>query len=174
VLVLSGRASASWIEGLPSGSLGIAGIDGWRPEGLESIEGPLAGIIRRIESTVLHFSLDSSVIRRDQQDLLDPLISAIHELHSKAAAVGRYPVVLITGHTDRSGAESLNLNLSRARAANVEAALISGGVDLRILHIRGAGVSQPIRPEKTPADRAVNRRVSFKVQLMDSTPEAGS
>lgn len=70
--------------------------------------------------------------------------------------------IRIAGHTDSDGSDALNLDLSRRRAANVKAMLAGEfGIDAARMEAEGAGESQPLAPNDTPAGKAKNRRVEF-------------
>ncbi len=69
----------------------------------------------------------------------------------------------ISGHTDSTGSESLNLSLSRERAGSVAAYLTGKGIRADRVEIRGYGSSQPIDTNETAEGRARNRRVEFKI-----------
>ena len=73
---------------------------------------------------------------------------------------------LIEGHTDNSGSELLNLELSQRRAELVRAALVGRGVESARITAVGLGEDQPLVPNDTPAGRSQNRRV--EVILPDS------
>lgn len=84
-------------------------------------------------------------------------------LDKVVAAMSRYPrpVIEIGGHTDSSGDDQYNLDLSQRRAESVVAYIASAGVDeTRLLPI-GFGETQPIAEEGTDAARRQNRRVEF-------------
>jgi OOP family OmpA-OmpF porin len=67
----------------------------------------------------------------------------------------------VQGHTDNVGADAYNMNLSQARADAVRAYLVSHGVAASRLISKGYGFHQPLVPNDTPANRALNRRVQF-------------
>ncbi|HNW56572.1 MAG TPA: OmpA family protein [Bacteroidales bacterium] len=70
--------------------------------------------------------------------------------------------VKIVGHTDSDGADAANLDLSKRRGASVKNELVkSFGIDAARLESDGMGESQPIAPNDTPANKALNRRVEF-------------
>ena len=71
---------------------------------------------------------------------------------------------MIEGHTDSDGGANTNLALSQARAEAVEQALIDRGVDGDVLDPVGFGETQPIAPNDTDANKALNRRVTFSAQ----------
>lgn len=70
--------------------------------------------------------------------------------------------IMIVGHTDADGSEAANLDLSKRRAAAVKDALAKTfGIDAARMETDGKGESQPVAPNDTPANKALNRRVEF-------------
>ena len=69
---------------------------------------------------------------------------------------------LVEGHTDSKGSDKYNMDLSKRRAASVEAYLVSKGVPSSILKSIGFGESLPITTNDTDEGRARNRRVELK------------
>jgi outer membrane protein OmpA-like peptidoglycan-associated protein len=72
--------------------------------------------------------------------------------------------VEISGHTDSDGDRVHNLDLSRGRAESVRNYLVDKGIaDSRLL-TRGAGPDEPIAPNDSKKNKALNRRIEFKLQ----------
>jgi len=70
--------------------------------------------------------------------------------------------VILIGHTDNTGSNSINQPLSRDRANAVAEYLISRGISRdRIQEVSGAGDSTPIATNNTSTGRATNRRVQI-------------
>ena len=70
--------------------------------------------------------------------------------------------VKIVGHTDSDGADPANLDLSKRRGASVKSELVKNfGVDASRLESDGLGETQPVAPNDTPVNKALNRRVEF-------------
>ena len=68
----------------------------------------------------------------------------------------------IEGHTDATGGDAHNLDLSKRRAEAVKTVLVSQfGIGADRLTTMGLGASKPIDTNDTPAGRAQNRRVEF-------------
>ena len=86
-------------------------------------------------------------------------------LTAVAADLQKYPRLRIElqGHTDSSGSDAYNLNLSQERAAAVRAHLIESGVPAEQLVARGYGETMPIDSNTTADGRAHNRRVVMSV-----------
>jgi outer membrane protein OmpA-like peptidoglycan-associated protein len=69
--------------------------------------------------------------------------------------------ILITGHTDASGSESLNQKLSEARARYVANLFSQAGIPNERLFFQGAGESQPVAANTDNDSKARNRRVEI-------------
>jgi OOP family OmpA-OmpF porin len=67
----------------------------------------------------------------------------------------------VQGHTDNVGSATYNARLSQARADSVRAYLVAHGTDPGRLVSRGYGMSKPLVPNNTAANRGLNRRVQF-------------
>lgn len=72
--------------------------------------------------------------------------------------------VKLLGHTDNEGDAAYNLNLSDKRAKAVGDALIEFGVDAAKIVCIGKGDSQPILPNTTAENKAVNRRTEVQIR----------
>jgi outer membrane protein OmpA-like peptidoglycan-associated protein len=73
----------------------------------------------------------------------------------------------VEGHTDSSGREDANLVLSARRAAAVGDYLISKGLAPERIRTLGQGSRFPMRPNNSPENRALNRRVEVAFFLME-------
>lgn len=69
----------------------------------------------------------------------------------------------IEGHTDSTGSEEFNQNLSQDRALNVKAYLVSKSIMDTRLKTTGLGESQPIVSNNTESNRSLNRRVEIQI-----------
>jgi len=69
----------------------------------------------------------------------------------------------VVGHTDSTGTEKYNLDLSLKRANAVKALLVQKGVSADRVTIDGKGESEPIASNKTRADRAQNRGIEAEL-----------
>jgi outer membrane protein OmpA-like peptidoglycan-associated protein/tetratricopeptide (TPR) repeat protein len=71
--------------------------------------------------------------------------------------------VQISGHTDNSGSDLHNMELSLSRAKAVADYLVSKGIDVKRLTWKGYGASKPVADNSTEEGRALNRRTEFTV-----------
>ncbi len=77
----------------------------------------------------------------------------------------------VQGHTDNVGSATYNQNLSQSRADSVRAYLVAHGTDPARLISKGYGLSKPLVPNSSDANRALNRRVQFiRTEASASTP----
>lgn len=75
--------------------------------------------------------------------------------------------ILIEGHTDSRGSESMNMDLSRRRAEAVSSLLISRGLPAERVTTVGVGPSRPVADNATAEGRANNRRVEIVIQPIE-------
>ncbi len=82
-----------------------------------------------------------------------------------AVVLTQYPQhqILVEGHTDATGSDEFNLQLSRDRASSVRTALVGGGVEAGRISAEGFGESRPVASNDTGAGRQQNRRVEIVI-----------
>jgi outer membrane protein OmpA-like peptidoglycan-associated protein len=72
-------------------------------------------------------------------------------------------VIEISAHTDNVGSARFNKVLSERRAQSVVAYLLENGVPQDRIVAKGYGLSNPMVPNNSDENRALNRRVEFKI-----------
>lgn len=112
------------------------------------------------------FGVDSTVINPTFQ----------HALNNVAQSMSTYPNSLIDvmGHTDSTGSDSHNLDLSRRRAESVANYLSSRGVARARIATVGYGEQYPIADNGTAEGRAINRRVEIRITPITAQDAAGA
>lgn len=87
-------------------------------------------------------------------------------LDKVANVLSRYDrsVVHVIGHTDSTGSESYNQQLSERRAHSVVDYLAAHGVDPHRLRTEGRGETEPRDTNATEAGRQLNRRVEILIK----------
>lgn len=71
--------------------------------------------------------------------------------------------IFITGHTDASGNESWNQQLSVRRASAVSDYMANGGIERDRLRISGVGSAEPVADDSTRYGRSLNRRIEISL-----------
>ncbi len=96
------------------------------------------------------------------------------DLAKLATILNKYPDtdVLIEGHTDSTGSEEYNMELSIRRANSVGGYLTTQQVFGNRLKMMGYGENQPIQPNSTADGRQANRRVEIAVYANDKLKAA--
>ena len=86
-------------------------------------------------------------------------------LDSVATVLNTYPdsTIVVSGHTDTTGNDTINNPLSVNRASSVASYLESQGILASRITSRGYGSKQPIASNATEAGRAQNRRVEIAI-----------
>ena len=110
--------------------------------------------LNEYSKTVL-FDLNKATIRTDSEEALQSIADIMEE----------YPNTIfhIEGHTDSTGSDQYNLQLSKERAASVEEWLQEAGIPANRLTSEGYGESRPIATNSTAAGRQDNRRVEISL-----------
>jgi len=108
----------------------------------------------KFSTTGIYFNTNAATIKPESAGILQEIASVLIENPSLR--------VLIVGHTDSDGEETYNMELSKARAANVKNVLSDHyGVAPSQMLTDGKGELQPVADNSTPAGKAENRRVEF-------------
>lgn len=112
------------------------------------------GIKITFDSGIL-FQTDSATLSATAQENISKL----------ATVLNKYPDtnILVEGHTDSTGSEAYNQQLSERRAAAVANLAKSRNVAPARFTVQGYGMTQPIADNSTEAGRAQNRRVEIAI-----------
>jgi len=109
------------------------------------------------------FGLSGKVLFGSDDDSLNSASSEIVERIGKALLGVGINRVRVDGHTDASGKEAYNEQLSARRAKSVAKVLTTVGMKEENIQLRGLGSSVPVATNTTTAGRTENRRVAIVV-----------
>ena len=112
-------------------------------------------VLVHFDSDVL-FSIDSSMISSASRGALEDVAGVLIEYPKTA--------VVIQGHTDSTGSEAHNQDLSERRAGSVRTFLAGRGVNQERMATIGHGEGAPRASNATVAGRQQNRRVDILLQ----------
>jgi outer membrane protein OmpA-like peptidoglycan-associated protein len=101
------------------------------------------------------FAVDSTTISPSFRAALDEVANSLQKYPSS--------LVDVMGHTDSSGSDAYNLDLSRRRAESVKGYLVMRGVGSARVATIGYGEQYPRADNATEEGRAQNRRVEIRI-----------
>jgi outer membrane protein OmpA-like peptidoglycan-associated protein len=98
---------------------------------------------------------------------------SMDEVTKVADVLVKYPEnrIQVSGHTDSTGSDEYNKQLSLKRADAVAQVLLSRGVKPAQVATAGAGELQPVQSNDTPSGRAANRRVQLHIDVPQSNQQ---
>lgn len=103
----------------------------------------------------IQFAFNSADLKPESYFLLNNLATATQQCPAFK--------VHIAGHTDSSGDDAYNLDLSKRRADAVSDYLVTQGVSIDKLSSAGYGEARPVASNDTPEGQSANRRIEFTV-----------
>jgi OmpA-OmpF porin, OOP family len=106
-------------------------------------------------SRTILFDLNKSSIRSESEETLQAIADIMKEYDNT--------IFHIEGHTDSTGSDSYNEQLSRERAQAVKDFLVEAGIPSNRLTSEGYGESRPIASNNTAKGRQQNRRVEISL-----------
>lgn len=126
---------------------------------------PGATVVREGEGIIVKF--DSGILF--DVDKTDLKAAAKTNLTNLSASLSKNPQtnILIVGHTDNTGSDQHNMDLSIRRAEAVKAYIAAAGVDGSRMSTQGRGESEPIADNTTADGRSQNRRVEIAIVAND-------
>jgi outer membrane protein OmpA-like peptidoglycan-associated protein len=101
----------------------------------------------------IQFEFNRAVIRPVSFKILDEVVDVLKQNPKITLEV--------QGHTDNIGGAVYNQGLSQKRAESVKTYLVQHGIDSSRLTSKGYGLTRPLLPNTSEANRALNRRVQF-------------
>lgn len=164
---LIGYATGSTVAGILIGAAvgGVAGgfIGNYMDKQAAEIERDIQGAkVERVgEGIKITFS-SGILFDVDKANLKDGYKAELTEL---TTILNKYADtnILLAGHTDSTGSDEYNLELSDRRAQSVSNFLVSQNVNSARIATEGFGKSHPIASNDTAEGRALNRRVEVAI-----------
>lgn len=159
-----GNRNAALI-GAGIGALAGGGIGAYMDSQEAELRAQLAGTgvsVTRVGENII-LNMPSNITFPTDQDAVST--SFYPTLNAVAVVLAKFNRTLVDvyGHTDATGDEGYNIDLSQRRALSVATYLNAQGIDSRRFFIQGYGESRPVATNATPEGRALNRRVEIQL-----------
>lgn len=120
------------------------------------------GIQITFDSGIL-FGFDSDDLKDDAKANLRDLKASLEEYEGTD--------VLIVGHTDATGSDGYNQNLSERRAMSAARYLAEQGIPMDRIQVEGLGETEPVADNSTASGRSANRRVEVAIFASEAMQE---
>jgi outer membrane protein OmpA-like peptidoglycan-associated protein len=124
---------------------------------LDCLENLLPVNFNQVARTRINFSTGDYSLGSDEKNQLDLLTLYVKEDPSIKA-------IYIDGHTDNRGRRFSNRELSEQRASQVSSYIQSKGIAGAMITTRYHGERYPVKPNELQRGRAINRRVTVRLE----------
>ena len=168
----AGNTMLGAILGAAIGGAAGAYIGNYMDKQAEEMKRDLAGAkVERIGEGI-KITFDSGLLFDVDKATLKP--ASMENLKKLAGILQKYPDtnILLEGHTDNTGSDEHNLELSRLRAQSVANYLATLQVSSARFTIMGYGEMQPLASNESVDGRQTNRRVDLAVMANDKLKKA--
>ena len=102
------------------------------------------------------FEYGKADLSRNAKQTLNKAVELLNQIPNRT--------LVIQGHTDSSGSEEFNRELSEKRAKSVYDYMIAQGLNIKSVSYNGYGEERPVADNSTKEGRAANRRVEFRIK----------
>lgn len=160
--ILMGKREADEIlAGAGIGAIVGAGVGAYMDKQQEKIARIPGTTVERVDEETLLVHFDNDVLFDVNSSVIDS--SGRSTLEDMAGVLNEYPktAVVVQGHTDSTGSEEHNQQLSERRADSVRAYLAGRGVDAERMAALGYGEGYPVASNDSESGRQQNRRVDI-------------
>lgn len=167
VLTAMGSTSNKWLAFARARALLIPGVSQFNEDRVTNTTMPsLVALKLKIEAKKPRFIVNTIDLSQGQDAMFRELVRDVKELVKIAEDESVTLRIELVGHTDGTGAEAKNMRLSKQRADQVAAVLVTAGVNPDFITPLGVGATDPmVADEVADKDRDANRRVNIRVVL---------
>ena len=163
----TGNTALGAIIGAAIGGAAGAYIGNYMDKQAEEMERDLDGATIERVGEGIKITFDSGILFDINKSSLQP--AAKMNLEKLAGILNKYEdtEIVIEGHTDATGSEDHNMDLSIRRAQSVSSHLSVNNVMVTRFNVVGYGETQPIADNETSMGRENNRRVEIAIFAND-------
>jgi outer membrane protein OmpA-like peptidoglycan-associated protein len=168
----AGSTAVGAILGAAVGGAAGAYIGRYMDKQAAEIEKDIEGAEVQRVGEGIQITFDSGLLFDVNKAALKPETMA--NLDKLSESLKKYPDtdILVEGHTDSTGSEEHNLQLSNQRAQSVVNYLAGLGIAPTRFSIMGYGESQPVATNETEEGRQENRRVEVAIMANEKLKQA--
>ena len=102
------------------------------------------------------FKYGKADLSKDAKQTLNKAVELLNQIPNRT--------LVIQGHTDSSGSDEFNMELSEKRAKSVYDYMTAQGLNIKSVSYKGYGKTRPVADNSTKEGRAANRRVEFRIR----------
>ncbi|MEM8836882.1 MAG: OmpA family protein [Pseudomonadota bacterium] len=143
------------LAGLPGNFVARINLERLAPEPPLTGEACGADVLKSLSEKHVYFGTARATLLPDSFGLLDTIAATLARCSDTRFAV--------VGHTDSVGGNAANQQLSMARAISVTRYLVRLGIEKSRLDPIGKGETEPVAPNDSEENRALNRRIEVTV-----------
>jgi outer membrane protein OmpA-like peptidoglycan-associated protein len=168
----AGNTAAGAIIGAVIGGTAGAAIGNYMDRQAAEIRRDIKGAKVERVGEGIKITFNSGILFDVGSDKLKP--AAASNISELARILNKYKDtdILVEGHTDSTGTEQMNMNLSEDRSASVSRQIKTQGVAGRRISTVGYGETQPVEDNGSGIGRAANRRVEVAIFANDKLKKA--
>lgn len=119
----------------------------------------------RLDEAMVPFDTGDAKLKQHSREFLKDLVIFLMDHQAQ------WQTVFVSGHTDKRGSYSLNLDLSESRALSVEKFMTVFGVSTQKIRSEGYSYSQPISKGNSEEDYSKNRRTEISFGGVEAIEE---
>ena len=102
------------------------------------------------------FQYGKTTLSKKSKQTLDKAVELLNQTPNRR--------LVIEGHTDSTGSDEFNLDLSEKRAKAVYDYMMKQGLNIKEVTYKGHGEARPVADNNTKEGRQANRRVEFRIK----------
>lgn len=160
-LIISGRAENEWIRSVVAGVENYAEIEKINIDQLVNTdEEQLIQNIQSLEKEIIFFD-EATSFNFEVSKTFEKAAKLVKNVIASAKNLSRPVNIIVKGFSDSVGQYQDNVFLSLERADYVAQNLFITGISPKYITIKG--IQEPVKKEKSIAEKKFNRRVTFKV-----------
>lgn len=129
-----------------------------------------AGITVRREDMALQLTMPGASTFEVNSAVIGPAFRQRLDAIARVLATYEQSYVDVVGHTDSTGSEAVNRQVSERRAASVANYLAAKGVKRVRIATLGRGEANPVATNETEEGRSLNRRVDIRIIPITAEP----